>query len=327
VFVDENSRTRTARAENTSAFIATEVNASQARLRELEAKLRQAKEEHMGQLPEQTQANLHTLTGLRQQLEANATGLRGEQDRLSMIERQLEDMKQGSTNVIFTARGDSSQPATAEGRLATLERDLAAARTVYTDRHPEVKRLEEELVAARKEAVADRERPEEDRLAQLRMDPTYRQLVADRELARLRIRDLQRAEADTRRQIGMYQARVELAPRVEQQLASVQREYDLEREQYSQLSSKLHTAAIAENMERDRRGEQFMVMYAAALPQTPVKPIPWRVMLVAVMVGLCAGGAATLGREYLDRSVHDVRDLRDEFELPVLGEVGPIQTV
>ena len=94
-------------------------------------------------------------------------------------------------------------------------------------------------------------RPASDRIAQLSLDPAYRQLTADREMARLRIRDLQRGEGDLRRQIGSYQARVESAPRVEQQLSSVQRDYDLERQQYSELSSKLHTATIAENVERD----------------------------------------------------------------------------
>ena len=58
-----------------------ELAASQSRLAELEARLRRAKESHIGQLPEQTQANLQTLSGLRQQIDANATALRGEQDR------------------------------------------------------------------------------------------------------------------------------------------------------------------------------------------------------------------------------------------------------
>ena len=49
-------------------------------------------------------------------------------------------------------------------------------------------------------------------------------------------------------------------------------------------------------------------------------------MLIAIAGGFCLGGALSLGREYLDRSVHDVRDLKDEFELPVLGEVTRIQT-
>ena len=43
------------------------------------------------------------------------------------------------------------------------------------------------------------------------------------------------------------------------------------------------------------------------------------------IAGLVIGGAGVMGREYLDRSVHDVRALRDEFELPVLAEIPRIE--
>src|SRR5258707_409395 len=131
-------------------------------------------------------------------------------------------------------------------------------------------------------------------------------------MARLRIRDLSRADADIRRQIATYQSRVEAAPMVEQQLTSVQRDYDLEKQQYSELSSKLRAAGMAESVERNRRGEQFSVLYPASYPSDPIKPIPLRVMLMSIIGGICLGAALTLGREYLDRSVHNVRELRDE---------------
>jgi polysaccharide chain length determinant protein (PEP-CTERM system associated) len=326
VFVDENSRSRAARAENTSGFVAAQVDESQQRLNSLESRLRDAKEAHMGQLPEQTAANLQTLSGLRQQLEATATALRGEQDRLSMIERQIDGLKEGGTDVVFVPRSGGATPVTApDTRVHVLQQELAEARTLYTARHPEVQRLEEELATARTDAAAARSRSSEERTSELQSDPAYRQLATDREMARLRIRDLQRAETDARRQIGVYQARVERAPRVEQQLAAVQREYDLEKQQYAELSSKLHAAEIAERVERNRRGEQFQVLYPATFPAEPTRPIPWRVMVVSILAGCVIGGAATLGREYLDRSVHDVRDLKDEFDLPVVGEIGRIE--
>jgi polysaccharide chain length determinant protein (PEP-CTERM system associated) len=328
VFVDESSKTRVSRAEDTSAFISTRLQMSQSHLGELEAQLRSAKEAHMGQLPEQTPANLSTLSGLRQQMEANATALRGEQDRLSMIERQLDGMQQGSREMAIVPQGrDPLLVQSPETRVLTVERELAAARAVYTAKHPEVQSLEEELRAARADAAAERQRPAADRLAQLQLDPAFRQLTADREMARLRVRDLQRGEAELGRQVTLYQSRVEAAPRVEQALASVQRDYDLEKQQYSRLSEKLHTSAMAESVERDRGGEEFTVLYPASFPSEPIKPIPWRVMIISIMVGVCLGGGATFAREYLDRSVHDVRDLRDEFNVPVLGEVARIQPV
>jgi len=49
-------------------------------------------------------------------------------------------------------------------------------------------------------------------------------------------------------------------------------------------------------------------------------------MIMAVLLGLCLGGGLALGREYLDRSIHDARALND-LDLPVLGEIPRISHV
>lgn len=323
VFIDASAKTRTAHAEGTSAFLASQVEASQRRLNELEGRLRKAKESYIGQLPEQTQANLSTLSGLRQQFETNAMALRGEQDRLSMVERQIQSIRNGDVNTPIVTSTGAQGFQTPESRASELQRELATARMTYTDKHPEVQRLQEELSSARQAAAEARQRADADAVP---IDPAHRQLLADREMARLRARDLQRADVELRRQISAYQARVESAPMVEQQLAGMQRDYDLERQQYSDLSAKLHSATLAENVERNGNGEQFTLLYPAALPTAPVSPVPWRVMLVAIAAGIALGCAAAVVREYLDRSVHDVRDIKDELEFPVLGEVARIRT-
>ena len=279
----------------------------------------------MGLLPEQLQATLQTLSGLRQQHETTGSALRTEQDHLSMLVRQVEAMKQGASSPVLLSRGgDAVQAQSPEARVLGLERELAAAKVMYTSKHPEVLRLEDELDIAKAAVLADRQRPASDRAAQLQLDPAYRQLLAEQEMSQARVRELQRAEADARQQIAVYQRRVEGAPMVEQQLAAVQRDYDLEKQQYSELSAKLRASTIAENVEMGGSGEQFAVLYAASLPKEPIKPVPWRVMLMSIMAGMCAGGALAFGREYLDRSVHDVHDIKDEFALPVLGEVNRI---
>jgi succinoglycan biosynthesis transport protein ExoP len=321
VFVDENSKSRTERAEDTSAFIATQLRTSQARLADLEARLRQSKEAHMGQLPEQTQANLQMLAGLRQQLEANATTLRGEQDRLTMIERQIEAYRQ---DIEFPAGARGKDAGTPEARVAALQQELVVARSAYTAKHPEVMRLESELAAAKRDLENSRSLPVNEQAARA-TDPALRQLLQDRDATRLRISEIQRSGTDTQRQIGLYQSRVEAAPMVEQQLATVQRDYDLEKQQYSDLSAKLHSSTIAESVERNRSGEQFTILYPASYPLTPTKPVVWRLMVMAIAGGLVAGATLAFLREYLDRSVHDARALKSEFDLPILGEIAHIK--
>ena len=41
----------------------------------------------------------------------------------------------------------------------------------------------------------------------------------------------------------------------------------------------------------------------------------------------CSAPRAVIGREFLDRSVHDARALQNEFEVPVLGEIPRIHAV
>lgn len=322
VFVETNSRSREARAEDTSAFIGTQLDASKTRLDALEAQLRKAKEAYMGRLPEQTSANLSMVSGLRQQLESTAIALRGEQDRLSMLDRQVDAMKQGASGDEVLPGGVRLPPA--QARVVTLQQQLADARTRYTEKHPEIQRLTGELEDAKKEAAAERTQPQSDRLAQLQLDPSYRQLTSDRERARLRVADLQRAEQQLRAQVAMYQSRVESAPMVEQQLVSLQRDYDLEKQQYTALSERRRAAELNESLERGQAGEQFKVLYAAYLPRDPESPNVVRILLLSVVLGIGLGGASAMAREYFDRSVHDVRALQSEFDVPVLAEISRI---
>jgi polysaccharide chain length determinant protein (PEP-CTERM system associated) len=322
-FVEENSKLRTEHADDTTAFIDAQVAASQTRMTELEARLRRSKESYVGQLPEQTQVNLQTLAGLRQQLVGNATAVRSERERLTLIERQIDGIDRNTVDEPGNSRPADSL-LSAEARVSTLERDLAAAQAVYTEKHPDVQRLKEELAAARRDAQTVRQQPAADRIARLERNPSYQQLVGERELSRSRIQNLDRDSQETQQLIRAYQARVEAAPMVEQQLAGIERDYALERQQYSDLSAKQRASVISASVERDRSGERFAVLEPATYPTEPIRPVPLRVMLGALLTGLCLGAVLTLGREYLDTSVRNERDIRDALELPVLGSVNHI---
>jgi len=324
VFIEEASRKRTVRAEQTATFIDDQLAVSQARLNDLEARLRVAKEAHMGALPEQTQTNVQMVTGLQQQLATTVNSLRGEQERLQWIEREISGARPtlapSGTGPMIVSISPAAQ------RVASLQRDLATAQTIYKDKHPDVQNLQRELALAQAAAADDASRPEAEREQALRVDPEYRALLAEREQSRLHIADLQRTQVAIQQQIGRYTARVESAPRVEQQVASRQREYDLEKQQYAALTAKLRDAEMAENVERSQGGEQFALLGRAPFPTKPSSPNIPRLMLITGMLGICLGGSLALGREYLDRSIHEARGLND-LDLPVLGEIPRISHV
>ena len=321
VFVEEHSRSREVQAEGTTEFLSAQQRAAQDRIADLEKRVRTAKELHMGKLPEQTAANLQTLAGVRTQLESTSNNLRSEQDRLTLLERQLQQMKDGFYSAPTSAGGPAATP---QQRVVALQRELDLARSKYTDKHPEVQILEDELKSARADAAAMRSQPESTRQETLSADPGYQQVLADRNLTQLRIKALQRAEAQLSSDIARYQQRVEAAPMVEQEMASVQREYEFEKENLKALSEKHAAAIVQEQVARTRGGERFSVLNHAYLPHSPESPNRPRLLLMALALGLALGGASAFGRDFMDRSIRDARKLQDEFEVPVLAEIPRI---
>jgi uncharacterized protein involved in exopolysaccharide biosynthesis len=264
------------------------------------------------------------VNGARQQFESLSIQIRAEQDRLAMLEGQLDSMRQGSGALgMTTTEGAASQAA--QKRVDDLQAQLAADRALgYTDRHPDVLRLQEEIKQARTELTATKEVPPSNREDMLKADPLYRQRLTERDTAKLHIKELQASAANASAQIGAYQSRVEAAPVVEQELTSLQREYDLEKSRYSDLNTRFQNARLAQDVAQGHGGERFSILYPAGYPDKPIEPQPLKIMAIALVLGLVLGAGAALGREFLDRSVYDSRALQNEFEVPVLGEIPRI---
>jgi polysaccharide chain length determinant protein (PEP-CTERM system associated) len=318
VFTDEHSRSRELQARGTAVFLASQVGTSQNRLSILEQELRLAKERHMGRLPEQTLVNLQSLAGVRQELETTHNSLQSERDRLIVIDQRLQSMKRAGNS------GLSGAPSPQQ-RVDILQGQLDEARSKYTEKHPEVQRLEEEVKIARAGVdTAGRvsaEATENARLAAVETDPAYQYLVAESSLARLRIQALERTQKQLVSDIGQYERRLDAAPMVEQAISSLQREYDLERETHKQLSEKHAAAVVQEQLARSHGGERFSVLSSASLPETPESPKRGRILLIGVALGAALGGGLAYARELLDRSILDAKMLQSEFDVPVLVEI------
>jgi uncharacterized protein involved in exopolysaccharide biosynthesis len=159
----------------------------------------------------------------------------------------------------------------------------------------------------------------------LAADPAYKQKLAERDAARLRIAQLKLQANQTRSQISQLTRRVERAPMVEQDLVALNRDYIFENERYKDLSAKHQSSLVAEDLARKQGGERFSVLYPATLPTAPESPNIIRLLLMAVGLGFVLGAGLVVVREFLDRSIHDARALQTEFEIPVLGEIPRIQ--
>ena len=105
----------------------------------------------------------------------------------------------------------------------------------------------------------------------------------------------------------------------------MQRDYDLEKLRYADLKTKHDTAVMQGDVARNQGVERFTILYTAG-PAELISAPPLQILAMALLAGIVLGATLLVGREFLDRSVHDARDLQSEFEIPVLGEIPRIQS-
>jgi capsular exopolysaccharide synthesis family protein len=76
---------------------------------------------------------------------------------------------------------------------------------------------------------------------------------------------------------------------------------------------------MAENLERKQKGEQFVILDPAVIPEKPIKPNRDKILLIGGVLGLVLGFGLTLFRESLDKSFRTVSKVEDYLGIPVVA--------
>jgi hypothetical protein len=132
--------------------------------------------------------------------------------------------------------------------------------------------------------------------------------------------------ANLNRQIAVYQRRLEMTPKREQELALITRDYETTRDMFRSLLAKRGEAGIAAELEQRQKGEHFRVIEPAALPERPAGPNRLRLLLVGLALALGAAGVAVVLAEQVDTSYRRVDEVRTTAGVPVLSAIPRIVT-
>jgi len=317
LYVEENLKVRERQAAGTSEFLRFQLEDTRKRLDEQERKVSEFKKSHIGELPQQLQANLAALEQLNLQLRINVDSEIRMADRRDAIQRQL-------------AEAGSSMPtegpdATAT-RIARLRQELAALRTRFSEKYPDVVRikaeiegLERQLSAPKSDRQSDPEPSSPPSPQALRLRQALDDIEAD-------IKVLKTEEKRLRTTLATYHQRVENAPRREQEFQEMSRDYETTKALYNSLLSRSDEAQLAESMEQRQKGEQFRILDPALPPREPVAPKRLQLLLMGLALSFGLALGAVLLAEQLDTSFHTVDDLRAFTTVPVLLSVPRIVT-
>jgi uncharacterized protein involved in exopolysaccharide biosynthesis len=132
-------------------------------------------------------------------------------------------------------------------------------------------------------------------------------------------------EEQIRKQINLYQERIQSSPAVEEQYKELTRGYQTALDSYNELQKKRDDSAMATNLERKQEGEQFRVLDPANLPEKPSFPNRPLFALGGLLGGLGLGIGIAYLLEMQDSSFKTERDVEFALHLPVLAMVPAIE--
>ncbi|MES1245319.1 MAG: GNVR domain-containing protein [Acidobacteriota bacterium] len=306
LFIQENLKLREDQAQGTSTFLESELAQTKAQLEQQEARIAAFKQLHMGELPEQRDTNLQAAGQLQDKLAINMEALDKAETRKIFLQRQISELSQ------MTAPTPAAPSAPAgPSRLEQLQAQLVELRSRYTDRHPDVVRLESEIEQLKKiengqiQVTSVPPAP-----AAPKIDPALR---AQLDAVDVEIRGLQGERARILSDSAQYQARLESVPRVEQELLSLTRDYDNIQKSYDSLLAKRIDASLAQNLEKSRQSEQFTILEKAIPPADPYWPNPVLLLAIGLAGGALAGVIAAFLRDRTDSTFSESDALQHAF--------------
>jgi uncharacterized protein involved in exopolysaccharide biosynthesis len=347
-FTDQNVTVQRNQATLTTTFLNDEFKTSKENLDRLDAQILQFKGENQGRLPEQLPANIQALQGLRMELnQINEAINRDNQEKMfqestlqslknqfSYISSNLEDTVGSQTTAVKNERLIRLNQAIQDGKS-----NLAGLKQSFTEDYPDIKTLEARLAALEKERD-DMEQQEIERAATSPATSAPRKIAnpqmrkslqdAQAEISAIQVRiqattmDIEertRQRATVEKQVVAIQSRIEMSPPLEQRYAGLLRDYDLAKQNYSEMVKHREASNTAQNLEEHKAGQNLEVLDPASLPEAPSEPNRLAIAGIGTMLGLVVGILLAGGREVKNTSLKNLKDVRAYTNLPVLSSV------
>jgi succinoglycan biosynthesis transport protein ExoP len=306
LFIEEAEKEREVQATEGVEFIESQLAAARKELEEKEEAVRRFKERRLGSLPEQLGTNLATLQRLQLEQQTVAENLRAAQTRVDLLRMSLRSKGQAPADGLDVGVDE----------LDRLRGELATLRTRYTDQHPDVQAVQRQIRELEKAESTPGSRVLVDRDSSSRRELQQ----AEVEVARFKAK-----QGDLDHQMASIQARVDLAPRTEQELATLTRDYAQLQEGYVTLLRKQRDAEMAEQLEQRWKGERFKVLDPAHFPDKAFFPSRTLFAFLGLVGGLGLGLVSAFAVELLDHSIKNAEQLEELFAQPLLATIPHIK--
>lgn len=200
-------------------------------------------------------------------------------------------------NATLLAQRNSTREDSRDPLVAAAEAQLASARAIYSDNHPDVIQARQRLAEARAQARAGSSQSLSQRVDQ--------QIAFNNS----QIASLRAGKSGENAQVSAALSAQAQGPQAQQQIAALQQRLTGLNTQYQSVSDRLLAAKAGVRADNEQMGERLSVVEPPVVPDTPYSPNLWLLAALGIGGGLGLGLVLAMLVEFLTRPIRDPAEL------------------
>jgi polysaccharide chain length determinant protein (PEP-CTERM system associated) len=254
-------------------------------------------------------------------------------DQLNQARLELSEAEQARNAIRRQINGDPAKPGTPtidpamldpdlENRIMTVQKNLDGLRLQFTEQHPDVvanKRLLEQLLAQKADLSKTKKRSLDPGAG---YSPMLQQLTVALSQADARVASMRARVDEFSSRVARLRANSTSAPEIEVQLTQLNRDYEINKQNYQKLVERRESARLSGDLTSATDMLTFRTIDPPTVPNLPSGPNRLRLFSIVFGGALVAGLAAAFLMSQVRPTFMSQSTLRDTTGLPVLGSIG-----
>ena len=319
IFVEASIGDKKKESEKAVSFIDDQIKSYEEKLTAAENALKEFKLRHTGLLSRQGSDYSSKLMDASDALGQARLELREAEHARDALKRQIAGDEADAATAMRAAAASNPE---IDERLQTLRKNLDSLQMQFTPAHPDIistKRLIAQLEERKREEAKNR-KPNPDRGAHY--SPLLQQLTISLASAEARVASLRTRVEEYAARVNRLTAMNKAVPEAEAQLAQLNRDYEINKENYEKLLGKREAAKLSGELTTTTDMMTFRVVDPPMVPQTPAGPPRFNLFATVILGALAAGVAIAFLMSKIRPTFLTQYSLREATGLPILGTVA-----
>ncbi len=327
IFVESSMGSSRQDSDAAKKFLEEQIKTYVGKLEDAEARLKEFKLRNISLATADGQDMAGQLGAIKAQLQQARLDLNEAENARDAAKKQLDLERAANTKSLMSDTSASIATPDIDARIDAQKRNLDALLQRFTEQHPDVigaRRLIKDLEDQKRKEIQELRKAA---LANPTAAPANNSL-AYQELSRV-MATSEVQVASLRARVSEYEARyakalegMKVAPQIEAELAQLNRDYDINKKNYTDLVSRRESATMSGDLDSATGVADFRLIDPPRASPKPVAPNRLLLMPLALVAALGAGLGVTFLLSQIRAVFYDAYAMSESLGLPLLGVVS-----